>query len=224
MMKGTKMKKSAILSVLILGLVGALAATPAFAGPVVLYDNTTAQSDTYDAWTIYSGLSVSDSFALSQASTITGATFDIWLFSGDSLSSVDWSIGTTEFDTSLGSATASTTSSGQVATGLGSYPIYGESISIPDLSLGAGTYWFTLQNAVTAESESAYWDMSNGPSIAYENTLGNVNGWDGNSGSNSETFQILGSTGPVVPEPSSFLLLGSGLAGLAGLLKRKFRA
>jgi hypothetical protein len=100
-----------------------------------------------------------------------------------------------------------------------------ESISIPSLSLPAGTgYWFTLQNAATVDDGPAYWDDNDGPSVAWESLHGNVNDYEGFTGSNSETFSILGNTGPVVPEPSSFLLLGSGLAGLAGLLKRKLRA
>jgi hypothetical protein len=39
----------------------------------------------------------------------------------------------------------------------------------------------------------------------------------------SETFALYGSSSPV-PEPSSFLLLGSGLAGLVGVIKRKLMA
>jgi len=218
MMKGTKMKKSAVLSVLILGLFGALAAVPASAG--TLYSNGAA-NDEFLGWTINFGYSVSDSFTLSANSTVTGATFDAWLYPGDTLSTVDWSIGTAEFGGA--SATADTTGVFKETNEYG-YDIYSESISIPDLPLAADTtYWFTLQDASVPSGNPVFWDMNNGPSVAWENTLGNLNGVE-EPGSNSETFQILGNAGPVVPEPSSFLLLGSGLAGLAGLLKRKFRA
>jgi hypothetical protein len=89
------------------------------------------------------------------------------------------------------------------------------------MTLAAGTYYFTLQNAVTGDGNPAYWDINNGPSVAFENTIGNVNGNLG-PGSNSDTFSITGSA--ATPEPSSFLLLGSGLAGFAGMIRRKIKA
>jgi hypothetical protein len=80
----------------------------------------------------------------------------------------------------------------------------------------------TLANATTVQSlEPVYWDENSGvgchsagcPSTAYENTLGTIP---------SEAFTIGGgSGGGTTPEPSSILLFGSGLVGLAGVLRRK---
>src|SRR5271157_2672615 len=105
------MKISAILSVLILGLVGALAAVPASAGPVILYDNTVpANTGNLENWQINSGYEETDSFTLSLSSTVTGADFVVWLNPGDTLSSVDWLITTGPVSgTTEGSGTASPT-------------------------------------------------------------------------------------------------------------------
>jgi len=222
------MKKSAILAVSILGLVGALAAVPASAGPVVLYDNATVLSGTYDAWPINQGFSVSDSFTLSSSSTVGGADFNVWLSPGDTLSSVFFSIGTEPLylggGTNEEEGTAYPTAR-FIEVNSDGYDIDEESFSINSLPLVAGTYWFSLQNAVAVSGNPLiYWDMSNGPSVAYVSTHGNTNGYAGVVGTNSDTFQILGTSAAVTPEPSSFLLLGSGLLGLAGLIKRKLMA
>ncbi|HUK73897.1 MAG TPA: PEP-CTERM sorting domain-containing protein, partial [Candidatus Bathyarchaeia archaeon] len=66
-----------------------------------------------------------------------------------------------------------------------------------------------------------YWDENSGPSSASENSVGTIP---------SEAFTVLGgtsssttttSTTGTVPEPSSILLFGSGILGLAGVLRRK---
>jgi hypothetical protein len=101
------------------------------------------------------------------------------------------------------------------------WDVYDESFSISNLNLSAGTYWLELQNAVSAEGNEVAWENINGPSVAFS-FAGNLNGSVG-PGSNSEAFDIYGTTGPVVPEPGTMTLLGSGLLGLAGLLRRRLR-
>ena len=83
-------------------------------------------------------------------------------------------------------------------------------LTIP-VGLGPGTYWLTLQNANDAFGSGVLWDQNSGPSSAFENFLGTIP---------SETFQILGGGG-TTPEPGSIMLFGTGILGLAGVLRRK---
>jgi hypothetical protein len=82
-----------------------LAAIPALAQ--VLYDDGPINGTT-DAWTINFGYVVGDSFTLSANSTVGGFNFGVWEYSGDVLTSVDWSITSYPVGgTVYGSATAS---------------------------------------------------------------------------------------------------------------------
>ena len=207
-----------------------------------LYDNTGPTSyglnSSNGAFTINQGLEVADSFTLASNSTLTGVNFIAWLpgviagdpGTGDAMKSVDWLITGTAFGGNLyGSGTASVTDSYLKTIQNGSYDLDQESFSLPDLSLTAGTYYLQLQNAVTVDGQTAYWDDSNGLSDAVGAGGGaspsDLNGVAASVGTNSETFQIIGNADTsVTPEPSIFLLFGSGLLGLAGLVKRKLMA
>jgi hypothetical protein len=217
-MESHSMKKTA-LAVLSLALVGVVASAPAFAGTV--YSNGPLDGNDI-AFTINAGFAVSDSFTLTSTSTITSIDFGAWVFPGDSFTSVDWSIGANNPFTGA-TTTAATTNVFDFTNGFG-YDVYTESFSTGSLTLGPGTYYLTLENAVTAGGQNAYWDQNNGPSVAFDNALGNLNGYD-LPGNDSETFDINGTSGgPVVPEPSSLLLMGSGLVTFAGMMRRKLKA
>jgi hypothetical protein len=217
--------KKLIFSVLLLSLVGATLAVPAYADSVY---SSGAVNGNYDAWQINSSKSVSDSITLAQNGFVYSATFASWLNPGDTMSSIQWSLGTTAYGSQLGSGTATTSVFLNNGNNTFGFDVVTESISGIDVMLLAGnTYYFTLQSAVVTAGDAAYWDVNNGSSSGFSSTLtpapGSISSFyaanDSPGLSGGETFAFSGT-----PEPSSFLLLGSGLMGLAGLLKRKLAA
>jgi len=189
----------------------ALAVIPAMAdvnnGPI---------NGTTDAWTINFGYVVSDQYTADNT-TVTGFMFGVWEFPGDVLSSVDWSITSGENSgTTFGSGTASGKnvtdqfiSDNQYGYDIDKITVSG--LSVPEVS---GTkYWLNLQNATVPSGDPVYWDENSGKASASESAVGTIP-------SEAFTINTSGSSGST-PEPSSIMLFGSGILGLAGVLRRK---
>jgi hypothetical protein len=138
---------------------------------------------------------------------------------GDKVLTVDWSTTSQENGgTVYGSGTASVTDT-FISTNQYGYDIDSGSYQIlKDLYKGSHVYWLNMQNATSAQGNPVFWDENSGvgcqsqgcPSQASESAVGTIP---------SETFDIRG-TG-TIPEPGSILLFGSGILGIAGLLRRK---
>jgi PEP-CTERM motif len=211
-----------IASLSLLALCLTLAAVPAMAQTV--YSNG-AINGNVDAWTINFGYIVSDTFNVTNnATTITGGSFGMWLFPGDTLTSAELSItsgengGTSYFDQTVNFTT------GACSTNNLGYSVCTENTSFSGPTLNAGTYWLNLQNASVPSGDPVFWDENSGASQASESAVGSIP---------SEAFTVLGSTSTTttsttttstttsVPEPSSIMLFGSGILGLAGVLRRK---
>ncbi len=187
----------------------ALAAIPAMAQ----YDNGAINGNT-DGWTINFGFAVSDTFTTGGGS-LTGLQFGAWLFPGDVVLSVEALVGTSEYGNDISDQVVTITQSSNCPINTFGYAVCTESGSLSGLAPSAGTYWLTLQNAVVNTGDPVYWDENSGPSSASENSVGTIP---------SEAFTVIGSsvtTTSSVPEPSSIMLFGSGILGLAGVLRRK---
>jgi hypothetical protein len=211
----------------------ALAAVPAWAD----YDNGPIDGTT-DAWTINFGYVVSDTFTISSG-TVTGFSFGVWEFPGDTMTSVQWSITSGENSgTVYGSGIATSGGSlgppnggGKLIDKFISVNQYGYNIDLVTVTVDPAlspntTYWLNLQNATVPSGDPVYWDENSGkgcggsdgkgadcPSQASESAVGTIA---------SEAFTInTGSSSGTTPEPSSVMLFGSGILGLAGVLRRK---
>ncbi|MFZ0315118.1 MAG: PEP-CTERM sorting domain-containing protein [Candidatus Korobacteraceae bacterium] len=209
--------KLRIASLSLLALCLTLAAVPAAAQ--VVYSNGPINGNV-DAWTINFGFIVSDTFNVANSgTTVTGANFGIYLFPGDTLTSAELSItsgengGTSYFDQTVTFTTVSC-SSNQFG-----YNVCNENTVFNGPTLNSGTYWLNLQNASVPSGDPVYWDENSGPSSASESSVGTIP---------SESFTVLGSsqsssssTTGTVPEPSSIILFGSGILGVAGVVRRR---
>src|SRR5271165_4333998 len=173
-----------------------LAVVPAVAQTV--YSNGAINGNT-DAWTVNFGFIVSDTFNVTNNNTtITGGSFGMWLFSGDTLTSAELSItsgengGTSYFDQTVNFIQGSCTANQY------GYNVCQENTTFNGPTLNAGTYWLNLQNSSVPSGDPVFWDENSGPSAASENTVGSIP---------SEAFTLHGgeqevtSTTTSVPEP-----------------------
>jgi hypothetical protein len=195
-----------------------LAVAPAMAD--TLYSNGPINGTT-DAWVINFGLAVSDSFSThSYFNRLEELHIGVWLYPGDSVSSVEMQLGSNPFGNDIADQVLAAT--GSTDLGINQYGADVQQVDFlfsQDIYLFGygGTYWLTLQNAVETQfGDPVFWDENSGPSAAFENTIGSIA---------SEAFTLTGDNcywcGGTTPEPSSILLFGSGILGLAGVLRRK---
>ena len=202
-----------IVSLILLAL--GLAAVPAMAQGV--YSNGPINGTT-DAWSINFGFVVSDTFTVgSGGASVNGLVFGAWAFPGDTLEQAQIAITSSEFGgTSYYNQVVNFTQSGCSGNQFGFNVCTETSSSFGPVNLAGGTYWLNLENAVVPD-DPIYWDENSGPSSASENSVGTIP---------SESFTLLGATSSsttsgTIPEPSSIMLFGSGVLGLAGVLRRR---
>ena len=100
------------------------------------------------------------------------------------------------------------------------YSIFENTVGISgNLSNPNGTYYLSLSQAQDSGGTfSDAWDLNEGPALCF---FRNPNGSGGCPTTESESFTIGGGSGGTTPEPSSLMLFGSGILGLAGVLRRR---
>jgi uncharacterized repeat protein (TIGR03803 family) len=170
-------------------------------GPI--YDNGPINGNV-DAWTINFGYVTSDTITVGSGSGVDGMTFGAWLLPGDTLTSAEVSITSSENGgTSYFDQYVNFSQSGCTANQLG-YNVCTVSTTFNGPNLNAGTYWVNLQNASVPSGDPVYWDENSGvgcesggcPSQASANDVGTIP---------SESFTMEGSGGA----PSCFESGGS---------------
>jgi hypothetical protein len=196
-----------------------LTVAPAMAD--TLYSNGPYDGNT-NAWGIYGDHAVTNSTNLnSSRSNVYEVDIVYWDASAsDLLTTVDMSLGTTPFGTDGFSGTLSGATNTFLGTNQYGYNLYQGRFARQ--SHDNGGLFVTLSNACTTSGCSTnpiYWDENSGvgctspgcPSTAYDSTVGSIP---------SEAFTLIGTSG-TTPEPSSLMLFGSGILGLAGVLRRR---
>jgi hypothetical protein len=183
-----------------------LAAVPALAD-TLLYTSG-PYNGTVSDYNIKTPFAVSDQFTVPGASAIDSLSIVYWDHSSTVfLSTVDMAISSSALPGS-GFETLTPTSQTIVGTSINGFYLVEADFTFTSIDW-SGAGWLTLDNATIGTGGSVGWDVNGTSLTAESSSLGNIDG---------ETFSL---DGELVPEPSSLLLLGSGLLGMAGMLRRK---
>ena len=189
----------------------------------VLYENGPANGHT-DAWLIsLDGYAVSDSFVVTAPASVTGFSFALWMYPGDTLASVELSItsqafgGTTFFQGMIGNFTESNCFANQFG-----FDVCQETASFNGPALQNGSYWVNVQNAMAQNGDVAWWDENSGIGCQSPGCPSTAKDLDLPGTIPSESFTVMGTTSGTgtTPEPSSLLLFTCGALGIAGLRRK----
>jgi hypothetical protein len=171
---------------------------------------------------------ISNGFVAAASAIPGNLEFGEWIASGFTPSSIGYEFGTTAFGTDLGSGTVALASwnSYFLFTNADGYDVYDVTIPVNGSFMEAGNeYWVSLSNASDSQGNNSTeaWDLPNGglggPATCNfrqsGTNFGDCEQWGG------ESFTLSAYVYAYTPEPSSILLFGSGVLGLAGILRRK---
>jgi hypothetical protein len=183
------------------------------ASAALLYDNGPSRgTDTYSI----NDQVISNSFVLSQDSTITGVNFGGWTGHGATITSLQFGIVTAPSDFTLSSTVNVTNGSLLFNNVYGVWDVREDSFLTGNINLAAGKYYLVIGKAIASQLNTPVgatvgWDENGGPSTATASCCG------GTYPSNS--FQILGVA--AVPEPSTWAMMILGFAGIAFMTYRR---
>jgi PEP-CTERM motif len=192
---------------------------PAFAG--TLYNDGSTDGFTnaliIDGPSGSPGQTISDGFVATNSGLAVSFDFAEWVTGGSTPTALTWTLGSSAFGNDLGSGSGIDSFTFFASNSFG-FDVYIDHVTGLSAALTAGdTYWLTLGGSRDSSGSTFDgWDLNNGPATC-EFAVGGVP--QGGCGFGGESFTINGGT--TTPEPSSILLFGSGILGLAGILRRK---
>ena len=154
--------------------------------------------------------------------TASVLTFAEWVPIGTIPTAVAWAFGSAPFGNDLGgdlgNAVPLISTHHLFDNGLG-YSIFENTVGVSGNFTVAGTYYLSLSQAQDSGGTfSDAWDVNEGPALC---SFRNPNGSGDCPATESESFTIGGGSGGTTPEPGSLMLFGSGILGVAGMLRRR---
>jgi hypothetical protein len=162
---------------------------------------------------------ISDGFVATNSGTATSLDFGEWVLTGATPTSVSWALGTSAFASDVSSGSTAQVGFTFFAHNGFDSDVYNSHVDGLSGVLTAGrTYYLTLSGANDSAGSLDLWDVNNGPATCFYASGGSEQGGCAAQGIGGEAFTINSGT---VPEPSSIMLFGSGLLGLAGIQRRK---
>ncbi len=179
---------------------------------MVLYDNGPAGTTT-DAWAISPPCHVASSFSVSTAANLSHIQVGLWVGSGDTPVSVDWSIGTGPYGSDVSSGTAMLINAYNQTFALNSldFDVYQSAFTVTGNVSPGTTYWLTLSDGSTAFNRTDY------PYHLYWGGWNEINGQAVSTIGRPLSYTVYGNP---VPEPATILLLCLGLTGVTGIRRK----